>query len=73
MNAWAVIEKGLTVLPSLIEAGVSVAGTISKMLAVAEQAKQGKVVPQSELEALEAELDAMLEEFNAPLPPEDAA
>ncbi len=70
MNAWVIIEKGLTILPSLIAAGVSVVGTIGKMRAVAEQAKTGAVVPRTQLEELEAELDGLLSEFNAPLPPE---
>lgn len=70
MNAWAIVEKGLTLLPSLISAGVSVVGTINKMKAVAEQAKTGAVVPRTQLEELEADLDGLLAEFNAPLPPE---
>lgn len=69
MNAWAIIEKGLTLLPSLISAGVSVVNTIDKMKAVAEQAKTGGKVPQTQLEELEADLDALLNEFNSPLPP----
>lgn len=70
MNAWVIIEKGLTILPALISAGVSVVSTINKMRAVAEQAKTGAVVPRTQLEELEAELDGLLSEFNAPLPPE---
>lgn len=68
MNAWTIIEKGLTLLPALIEAGVSVTSIISKMTKVAEQSKKGIPVPRSELESLEADLDGLLNEFNAPLP-----
>lgn len=70
MNAWVIIEKGLTILPSLIAAGVSVVSTIKKMKDVAEIAKTGATVPRSQLEELEADLDGLLAEFNASLPPE---
>jgi hypothetical protein len=64
-----ILGKGLKLIPTLIEVGGDVLGTTQKMLKVAEDAKAGKVVPESELAALEAELDAMLDEFNSPMPP----
>lgn len=67
---FSVLEKGLTLLPSLISAGVSVIGTINKMQAVAEKAKNGEVVTEAEILDLDTDLDAKFEEFNAPLPPE---
>jgi len=67
------LEKGLTALPILVEAGVGIAGLASRLAAVAEAAKSGKTIDQSEVQALEADLDAALAEFNSDLPPEDAA
>lgn len=73
MNAIAILgilEKGLSLLPTLISTGQDVIGLINRMTAVAKDAKEGKQVSQAEIDALEADLDAKLAEFNAPLPPE---
>lgn len=67
---FSVLEKGLTLLPALISAGVSVIGTINKMQVVAEKAKNGEVVTEDEILDLDTDLDAKFAEFNAPLPPE---
>lgn len=64
------LEKGLRLIPTLVDAGSSVVGIVNKMVTVAEKAKKGEQVTTTELEELEAELDAKLDEFNAPLPPE---
>lgn len=72
MNAVAIfglLEKGLQLIPVLVDTGVSIVGLVQRMTSVAERAKKGETIPLSELEALEADLDAGLAEFNAPLPP----
>lgn len=76
MNATAIfglLEKGLTALPILVSAGMSIYDLATRLAKVAEAAKEGKTVDAAEVAALEADLDAGLAEFNAPLPPEDAA
>lgn len=73
MNATAIfglLEKGITLLPALVSAGMDIYNLATRMAKVAKDAKDGKPVEQSELDALESELDAALAEFNAPLPPE---
>lgn len=73
MNAAAIfgiLEKGLSLLPVLISTGTSVVSIIQRMTKVAAAAKEGKTVDKAEIDALEAELDTALAEFNAPLPPE---
>ncbi len=74
MNAaliFQIIEKGLTVLPLLISAGTTVIPLIDRLRKIAGGGADGTVT-QAELDALEADLDAALAEFNSPLPPEDA-
>lgn len=71
MNAaavFAIIEKGLTVIPLLIQAGATVMPLITRLIAVTKGGADGTVT-QTELAALEADLDAALDEFNSPLPP----
>jgi hypothetical protein len=72
MNAaaiFAIIEKGLTVIPLLISAGTTVVPLVNRLIAVTKGGAEGTVT-KTELEALEADLDAALNEFNSPLPPE---
>lgn len=66
---FSIIEKGLTLVPLLIQAGSTVIPLIERLKAVAKGGAEGTVT-QAELEALEADLDSALEEFNSPLPPE---
>lgn len=72
MNAaliFSIIEKGLTIVPLLISAGTTVLPLIERLKAVAKGGAEGTVT-HDELVALERDLDAALDEFNAPLPPE---
>lgn len=71
MNAaliFQIIEKGLTVIPLLISAGTTVIPLIERLKAVAKGGADGTITD-AELTALEADLDAALDEFNSPLPP----
>lgn len=71
MNAaliFQIIEKGLTVIPLLISAGTTVIPLVNRLTQLAKGGAEGTVTKE-ELEALEADLDAALAEFNAPLPP----
>jgi hypothetical protein len=71
MNAaliFTIIEKGLTVIPLLLNAGATIIPLINRLTAVAKGGADGTIT-ESELVALEADLDAALDEFNSPLPP----
>jgi hypothetical protein len=64
------IIAGLSALPSLIQAGVNVYDRIQQMKKLAENAASGTVT-QEQIDAIRAQLDADLDEFNSPLPPEN--
>lgn len=67
---FGLLEKGLRLIPVLIDTGSNVVSLVQRMTAVAEKAKNGEQVDPAEIAALEADLDAKFAEFNAPLPPE---
>lgn len=76
MNITAIfglLEKGLTVLPTLVTAGMDIYNLATRLAAVAKDAKEGKTVDPAEVQALEADLDAGLAEFNKDLPPDSSA
>lgn len=64
----ALVAKGLALLPAMIDAGEKVHDFIARLRAVAAKQAAGETVSDAEIEALEAEIDAGLERFNAPLP-----
>lgn len=71
MNAtaiFALLEKGLTALPLLIDAGMNIYNLVERLKTVAAAAKNGESVSDADLSALEAELDSALAEFNSDLP-----
>jgi hypothetical protein len=63
------LAKGLSALPTLIEGGTNVIDRISQMKKLAEDAKAGKVT-KAQIDAIRAQTDRDLDEFNSPLPPE---
>ncbi len=70
VKIFGILEKGLSLIPTLIATGSDIVSLVQRMTKVAAAAKEGKTVDKVEIDALEAELDAALAEFNAPLPPE---
>jgi hypothetical protein len=69
MNAaaiFAILEKGLTIIPLLISAGTEVIPLIQRLAGIAQGGATGTVT-QAELTALEADLDAALADFNTPM------
>jgi hypothetical protein len=64
----SLIDKGLSALPLLIQAGKDVAGKIAQLRTLTQSAAAGTPITDAELAAIEAEFDADLDEFNAPLP-----
>lgn len=71
MNAtaiFALLEKGLTALPLLIDAGMNIYNLVERLKTVAAAAKNGESVSEADLAELEADLDSALAEFNSDLP-----
>lgn len=71
MNAtaiFALLEKGLTALPLLIDAGMNIYNLVDRLRTVAAAAKNGQMVSDADLAELEADLDSALAEFNSDLP-----
>lgn len=66
---FALLEKGLRLMPLLIAAGADIVTLVERLGNLAKAGADGKVTDE-ELAALEADLDAKLAEFNAPLPPD---
>jgi len=66
VTIFTILEKGLTLLPILITAGEEVIPLIQRLSQVAKGGASGTVT-QAELDALEADLDAQLDDFNKPM------
>lgn len=69
---FALLEKGLTLLPTLLSAGVAVEQIIENMIGLSKDAQTGTVT-QDQLDTLEAQLDAAIAQFNTDLSPETPA
>lgn len=65
---FALISKGLALVPILIQAGVEIETIIANLKALSDSAQAGTVTDE-QLNALEAELDSAIAEFNAPMDP----
>jgi hypothetical protein len=64
---FALIDKGLAVLPILINAGENVIDLINRLRAVAAAQAAGEQVSDDDLNSLEADLDAAIAKFNIPM------
>lgn len=70
MNAEAIlglIASAVTVLPTLVDAGVNIFDRVQKIKALADSAAAGTVTD-AQVKAVRDQLDADLTEFNSPLP-----
>lgn len=65
-SIFALISKGLALLPILIEAGQEVGTIIQNLKALSDSAQAGTVTDE-QLSTLEAELDAAIAQFNEPM------
>jgi hypothetical protein len=68
---FALIEQGLTLLPILINAGVSIEQRVEQLVALAKGGADGTLTD-ADIAKIRADFDADLAAFNAPLPPEAA-
>lgn len=62
------VEKGISVISTLISAGQSAEPAIAALLKLISGAKTGTVTPE-EIAATEALLDKQIDDFNLELPP----
>lgn len=63
---FALLEKGLTLLPTLISAGVDITQTIEKLSGLASAAQTGTVTD-AQVTDVETHLDAQIADFNQPM------
>jgi hypothetical protein len=64
--AFALIEKGLTLLPILIQAGVAIEPRIEQLIALARGGANG-TLSDTDITKIRADFDADMDEFNAPM------
>lgn len=65
-SIFALISKGLALLPILIQAGQEVGTIFQNLKALADSAQAGTVTDE-QVSTLEAELDAAIAQFNEPM------
>lgn len=63
---FALISKGLALVPILIQAGAEIETIITNLKNLSDSAQAGTVTDE-QMNALEAELDAAIAEFNTPM------
>lgn len=63
---FAIIEKGLTIIPILLQAGSEIGPLVQRLIDMAKGGANGSVT-QADLDALEADLDQALADFNTPM------
>ena len=71
MNAatiFMLIDKGVALLPTLVQAGVDIAQTISNIRKLSQAGASGTSISDAELAAIETQFDADLDDFNTPIP-----
>lgn len=62
----SIITKGLQLIPVLVQAGEDIIPLVTNLSKVVQDAKEGTVTDE-QLTALEAQLDAMIADFNEPI------
>ena len=69
---FALISKGLSILPILIQAGEEVGTIITNLKNLSDSAAAG-TVSDDQLNELESDLDGAIDKFNLPMDPPPAA
>lgn len=62
------IEKGLTLLPLLVDAGINITTRIQQLIALNKAAAAGGTISDAELAKIRADFDSDLDDFNSPMP-----
>jgi hypothetical protein len=63
---FVLIEKGLTLLPLLVDAGVNITARIQQLISLNKAAQSGTVISAADLAKIRSDFDADLDAFNAP-------
>jgi hypothetical protein len=61
------IDKGLTLLPLLVQGGVDIANTIGNLKKLSQAGAAGTPISDADLASIEAQFDADLDDFNKPM------
>lgn len=64
---FTLIEQGLTLLPSLVEAGISITTRVQQLIALNKSAASGVAISDEELAKIRSDFDQDLADFNAPI------
>lgn len=64
---FSLIEKGITLIPTLVEAGIDITKKIQQIKMLAEAGKTGTMISDEELAKIRADFDADLDDFNKPM------
>ena len=72
MTIMGLVAKGLSLLPTIIQAGGDAIQTIKVLEDLSSSTADGTVT-QTQVDDVEAHLDALMEQFNAPDPGEPGA
>lgn len=65
---FTLIEKGLTLLPTLVSAGIDITQRVQQLIRLSKGGAEGTLTS-DEVDRIRADFDADLDEFNSPLPP----
>ncbi len=63
---FVLIEKGLTLLPLLVDAGVNITARIQQLIALNKAASGGAVISAPDLARIRSDFDDDLDAFNTP-------
>lgn len=69
VRLFGLLEKGLTVIDALRQAGADIAPAFAAVKNIVSTAKTGSVT-EADLDATEATLDALIAQFNLPMEPQ---
>ena len=61
------IEKGITLIPTLVNAGIDITDKIQHIKTLAEAGKNGTMISDADLAKIRADFDADLADFNKPM------
>lgn len=61
------IEQGLTLLPTLAEAGINIEQRVEQLLALNKSAASGVHISDADLAKIRADFDKDLDDFNTPM------
>lgn len=69
VTIFELIAKGLTLLPTLVSAGIDITQRVEQLIALSKGGAEG-TLDEAAIAKIRADFDKDLEEFNSDLPPE---